>query len=79
MKLFETKASNWEYHAIIEVNSIDELFEHINKVGDAIVIEPNSWYGEKDIEKYYDDLTKEDGQEIAKCEYKIIIYDDYIE
>lgn len=79
MKLFETKASDWEYHAIIEINSIEELFEHINKVGNSIIIEQNNWYGEENIEEYWDDLTKEDGREIAKCEYKIIIYDDYVE
>lgn len=79
MKLFETRASDWDYHAIVEINSLEELFEHINKVGNAIVIEQNDWYGAKDIEKHWDYFTKEDAQETAKCEYKIIIYDDYIE
>lgn len=47
----------------------------------SIIIESNDWEGEDPIElvQFWENLSLEDAQKIAKCKYRILIYDDYIE
>ena len=79
MKFIVTKASDDEYSKTIELFNLEQLLRFMEKNGE-IVIKRNffSWEDIEDIQ-IWQDVTKEQAEEIKNIKYNILIYDDYLE
>lgn len=81
MKIFVTKASDWEDWFIKDFNTLEEIGEFINANG-SIIIEPNTWTDtpvEQLIRCFDASVNLAQAEEMKLCTYRIIIHDDYIE
>lgn len=72
MKFYVTKTSDWKYEEVIELNTLEELLEFVNKNGEIIL--DKNWLFK---------TTKEqipDATEISReAPFEIEIYDTYRE
>lgn len=87
IKAIVTKASDYTFFEIRELNSLEELLNFYDENGD-IILGSNPFYNasiENVIESlvnYYDmaeDVAEKIAPQILTVKYEIIIYDDYIE
>ena len=77
MKYVVRKASDYNFMEIVDFN-----LEQINALAllQSIIIRPNFWFNEHDIEKRIDiDKSTEFCNSITQIPLEILIYDDYIE
>ena len=81
MKILLTKASNSFWYKIITISDINDLFKIIKKEDCPIIIEKNENKNCYDFLKtFWKGMTSADAKEIASLiDYKITIYDDFIE
>lgn len=76
MKLFITKASNDKYSDISNMYDIPTLYKKYGK----FIIEKNSWK-DREIETIirYWEVSIKKAKEISNCDFRLIIYDYWIE
>lgn len=76
MKLLITKASDINYIDISDIYDISTLYQRYGR----FIIEENSWknYKIETIIRYWDVSIKK-AKQISNCDFRLIIYDDYIE
>lgn len=76
MKLLITKASDINYIDISDIYDISTLYQRYGR----FVIEENSWKNYK-IEAIIRcwNVSIEKAKQISNCDFRLIIYDDYIE
>ena len=71
MKAVLTKASNWRFEEIIEINTLEDLIKLKEKYNCPIIFQDNFFYKLSD--------TMSSSKEKETCPYELLIYDDYIE
>lgn len=76
MKLFITKASNDKYSDISNMYDIPTLYKRYGK----FIIEENSWK-DREIETIirYWKVSIKKAKEISNCDFRLIIYDYWVE
>lgn len=76
MKLFITKASNDKYSDISNMYDIPTLYKKYGK----FIIEKNSWK-DREIETIirYWEVSIKKAKEISNCDFRLIIYDYWVE
>lgn len=80
MKVAVKKTSDYKYKAVKEFNTVEELFDFINKCGYPLVIAKNHDKGyDVDLITEYNDITEEDAKVVSECDYSVEIYDDWRE
>lgn len=77
MKILLLKASSDYWYKIVEVNSIDQLY-NLSK-GHGIILQRNYHANEDFTNEYWDGMTEEDAITIRTIKYIAEIYDDYVE
>lgn len=76
MKVVVRRTSEYNYRAIKEFQSLEDLFGFINKCGHSLIIERNRDKGyDASLIAEYDNVTLEEAKEISKCDYSVEIYD----
>lgn len=81
MKVIMTKANSDYWVRVKNFDSMEDLIKEQKKWGVSLILEKNYAYKEKpeDILEWWDDIDINMATEISASEYKIIIYNDYIE
>ena len=83
MKVMIKKASDWYYVAVKEFNTLEELANFVSskEVDHPIIFEKIPSFNNKYImiKKSYPRISDELAKEIFECDWRIVIYDDYIE
>ena len=75
---YVTKVSEVEWYKIVNLNSIETIFQLVDEY-DEIIIEEDWFYTDEESFEFWDTVKKEDIPKIIEAKYHITIYDDYIE
>lgn len=79
MDFFIRKASDYDWYDLKYFDTIQELMEFYEACDNQIIIGTNIWTDAHYIRESGPKGWKNDAEDIAHCQYELLIYDDYIE